>query len=221
MTDDIDGDAFEDLLVNELPPSGLDSSAVAIGSVSGELLYRHESPPTVSQNDYPRELKSLGDVDQDGAAEWLVSSRSDFNAQLGVVGTVRVLSRRPLVATPGTADPGNVVSLELNAGVQNAVSPYLVLASSSGTAGIPFGAVTIPLTYDSTTAYSILLRNTPVFQGTYGTTEPRTGSALASFDTTYVPPALHGATLWFASIGLGPNGHFVSNPEPVKITTPP
>lgn len=221
VTQDLDGDALPDLLVPEWGITTFETPyAIAVSTISGQTLYKYERPATANPfwPYYPDALVDIGDVDMDGSHEWAIGNIQETDQNTGLGGSVRVVSVRPLYSHPQeVATSTDKVGLEVNAGLSNRNSPYLILASKTGTSGIPFGGQNIPLTYDLLTEYSLLGYNTVIFGNTLGVTDGF-GQASAFFDRTYVPTFMQNDVFWFATIGLGPGGHFVSNAEKVAAT---
>jgi hypothetical protein len=220
--DDLDGDGKQDILVPGYSiVNGVADELVALGSVSGTTLYRvRPLPNELQKNHFPWALANLGDVDGDDRSEWVLSHLTATAPVTQGRGVVRVMSYRPLYASPkqSAAPTGPQVRLDLNGSVPNAGGLYLVVASASGTAGIAFQGLTVPITYDGLTAATIVLANTGIFSNTLSTLDATTGSATAWFDPKYLPPAANGLTFWFAYVGLGPPGYFTSNAEPVVLS---
>jgi FG-GAP repeat len=224
--DDTDGDGYRELLASQWfgGGSGVPFVASAILLDVGTGTYRMRRDNTlvndpVLDTNFPEDLRSAGDVDQDGRLDWLLGTSGIMSFAEGWRGLVEVRSCRPLVANRNeiSLSHGLSVDLALNAGIANGGRSYIVLASYTGTAGIQLGAVAVPLAYDVLTELSILFANTQVFQNTYGVLNAN-GNALARFDGSALPAVAQGLTFHFASVVFGAGGGYVaSNPESVYV----
>lgn len=228
-TDDLDGDGYDDLLASIWSgdlndPRGL----LVIGSRSGEWIehrpdtYSVSAAPVVFYN-FPQSIASLGDLDGDGRRECAISHGSAPIPNTNKAGVVEVLNLAPLAANTQVLTPANgmKVDLQLSGGLQHLGNQYFVLASITGTTGIPLGggfSPTLPLTYDFVTDISIGFANTAVFQNTFATLNTVDGIAHATFDGSFLPLAADGLQIHFAYVGVQQNGNYwVSNPETITV----
>ena len=218
-TDDVDGDGVADLVAGCVPAGAQpDPALLVFSSATAQVLFRFERPASSQDPVFPIDVASLDDVDGDGRSEWLASSLFEVDPDTGGRGVVRVLTRRPLVPSANRASYASpVVDLMLSLGVPQAGGSYLVAASCSGTGGFPFLGQTVPLTFDACTAASAQFANSVIFDHSLGTLDASTGGAVARFDVSLLPPSANGVTLWFAGLGLGPQGAFVTNAEPILL----
>lgn len=225
--DDLDGDGHEDLLASiwSIPiaePRGL----LAISSTTGKWLEMrpdtYSNPPIIFDS-FPQSISSLGDLDGDGRRECAISHGSAPQPGTNKAGVVEVLNLAPLAASSQALTPANgmKVDLQLSGGLQHLGNQYFVMASISGTSGIPLGggfSPTLPLTYDFMTDISIGFANTTVFQNTFATLNTVDGIAHATFDGSFLPLAADGLQIHFAYVGVQPNGNYwVSNPETITV----
>lgn len=220
--DDMDGDGCADLLAAEWYQSSgnFPAKLVAIGSRTGKRIFEHKNTAAeygVASDNFPNAIAFLGDVDSDSIGDWLISDPITLMPQSPTDGMSRIFSRRALYSKDDEISPvaGPTVAFELNAGVENAGRLYALLASYTGTSGIPVGSTTLPLSYDVLTEISLFYANTPVFESFQGTLD-HTGRATATFDGALFPPAVQGLTFYFAYLvhsGVGPfvasNAHAV------------
>ncbi|MBK6938665.1 MAG: hypothetical protein IPH13_00450 [Planctomycetes bacterium] len=226
-TDDLDGDGNSDLLASiwSIPitePRGL----VVISSKSGDWLEHRPdtySPLQPVLTSFPQSLASLGDLDGDGRRECAISHGSALQPVTNKAGVVEVLNLAPLAANTQVLTPANgmKVDLQLSGGLQHLGNQYFVLASITGTTGIPLGggfSPTLPLTYDFMTDISIGFANTTVFQNTFATLSTVDGIAPATFDGSFLPLAADGLQIHLAYVGVQQNGNYwVSNPETITV----
>ena len=101
---------------------------------------------------------------------------------------------------------GGTLDLSLASGPENAGRLYIVLGSTTGTAGIAVGSITIPLTLDTYTNETLVQANTGPYAGTLGVLD---GDGLAAAAITLPPnsdPGLIGINVWYADgvFTLGP-----------------
>lgn len=228
VIEDVDGKGASDLLVSAGIPTSSSPVPAGLAVISTETLdvlflkpqAIVDGPPFPSSSlNYPNSLAAIGSIDRDKHSEWLVGDPYIVHPSSIVNGYLEVVTRSPFVAQKAQVSPLLFESalLELNAGVKCAGQPYLVLASYSGTSGIPIGQQALPLTYDYLTDITIQFPNTFTFQNTAGLLDAATGRAVALFASSGVPPIANGLTLWFAYVALQPGGYFVSNAVSVKI----
>jgi photosystem II stability/assembly factor-like uncharacterized protein len=101
---------------------------------------------------------------------------------------------------------GGVVNMSLAAGQANAGYLYLILGSATGTAGIPVGAINVPLTWDWYTDLTLSQANVGIYGNTFGVLDGD-GMAAASITVSAgADPALIGMHFWYAgaAFGIGP-----------------
>lgn len=103
------------------------------------------------------------------------------------MGAVERQALPPLAASPAalSLQAGGVQSFQLNAPVQHALMPYIVLGSTAGTSpGLPFGTHVLPLNVDPYFMWTLSNPNLFPLGNTFGVLDA-TGRATASF--TLVP----------------------------------
>ena len=178
---------------------------VSIGAVTDNGDGTYSFPVTAGTTVGTAQLRVVID---DGVSPVLLSPRTAV--------TVRADSLWASTARVEAA-AGGAVSLLLDAGSGNALAPYVVAASGSGTnPGVPLGAVVLPLNPDPWFTGSLLLANSAVFANTFGTLDIA-GRAQAQFIVpggNVFAPAI-GTDLDFA-FALIPFT-FASNPVRVSI----
>lgn len=226
LTDDIDSDGLREILSTDWPlPSDTHVGKLTVlRSVDLAILYEREdiySPlylsPTSTKPFFPGSISNIGDTTGDGRSEWGVSS-SNVNFDPTHRGIAEVLCYRPLYAHQTTIAPGKKqVSFSLSGGLANKGRPYFLLASMTGTAGIPLPNSVLPLTFDPLFEASLFLANSSVFQNTFGYLDSQDGTASAMFNGAFIPPAANGLTLHFAYAIYDDNGDWSSNAEAIKI----
>ena len=98
---------------------------------------------------------------------------------------------------------GGVQNLALDAGLQHAGLPYVLLGGLTGTApGFPVDQVFLALNVDSYTLLTLMAPNTPPLAGSAGSLDPQ-GTAAASFTLPVgLPPSLLGTVLHHAYVVL-------------------
>jgi hypothetical protein len=209
---DLDGDGGRDVIASSWGADFIQNhnGIVAISSKSGDPLFRMKDPHSVPFSPwilsaYPRNLRTLGDLDGDGRDEWLLGQDAIKDPIRLNSGVVEVVSIAPLIASELIQSPNTSqqVSLDVNAGLDYASAPYFVVASATGESGISAFGTVLPLTYDTFTETSILLANGPIFQSTFGILNAQ-GRATATFDGSWLPPQAEGLTLRFAALVLDP-----------------
>lgn len=102
--------------------------------------------------------------------------------------------------------PGGTLDLSLAVGPEHAGRWYFVVGSLTGTAGTPFGSITLPLTYDQYTFNTIVGANGSTYVNTFATLDGD-GRAVASIVLVAgADPALIGLEAWHAAaiFTLGP-----------------
>ena len=103
----------------------------------------------------------------------------------------------------------------LDAGAAHGGEFYFIGGSLSGIAGIPSGSVTIPLTLDSYTLFSLAHPNTPPLNNTFAMlTGGGTGAADFTIGGGLLPASLVGTRAFhaYATLGAGFTANFASNP---------
>ena len=109
---------------------------------------------------------------------------------------------------------GGTQNMSLHAGKENGGNLYFLAGSITGTAGIPVGGITIPLTLDNYTLNNVNNPNSIPLLNNFGTLDP-CGTAAAQFTATpgLLPISLIGTTA-FHAYGVfdgGFSGTFASN----------
>lgn len=106
---------------------------------------------------------------------------------------------------------GGSVTLSLYGGKGNGGRPYIMCASTSGTApGIPVGKAILPLVYDPFFQMVFMNLNTPSFSN-FASKLNQFGFATATFDTLGPQPSIPDLTISFAFMLINPKD-FTSNP---------
>jgi hypothetical protein len=126
----------------------------------------------------------------------------------------------PLISDVSTlpAATGGKVIFDLNAGVDGAFRPYLLLGSISGTKqGIPLpgGLVKLPLKWDGFTQGLLQWINTPALKDFMGILDD-SGFSTAELVTERLDPAFIGVKMYYAFC-LSHPFDFVSNPALILI----
>ncbi len=225
VTEDVDGDGYRDLMASDYaappPVTGPGRLLVFSTKTGADLFMRPDTyTPLQASGQYPsfpEAVQDLGDVDGDGRRDWAISCTC-VQASPSTLGAVEILSRRPLYAHADTITPGKKsVPFTLSGGIANKGRPYYLVASMTGTSGIPLPNSTLPLSYDALFDASVLLANTTVFSHTFGTLGATDGRATATFNGSFLPPSTDGLTLYFAYAIYDANGDWSSNAEAVTI----
>lgn len=121
-----------------------------------------------------------------------------------------------------SASAGGTINLSLAGGAAHGGLFYLIAGSATGTAGIPYGGILVPLTWDWYTTQSIIQANVGIHVNTFG---PTSGDGMAAAAIT-IPagsdPALAGMEFWYAAaiFGLGPLDMQVAT-NAIKVTVTP
>lgn len=182
------------------------------------LLFHVQQPAPINQSVFPDQVFSIGDIDQDGQDEWVMSGEGKAVVPGLSNGFVGVYSGRPLYAhNQSIASAGGYrVDFDLNAGLPRAGNQYLLLAGATGTTpGVQVKSQVMPLNFDFLTDISIAFANSGPFLSTLGTLDAF-GKATATFDGLTLPPIAIGVKLSFAYYTAGPGGVYVST-NPVEI----
>ncbi len=189
----------------------------------GELLYVYQATPDLDGKVYrmvpAQPPAGVVDCDRNGfddACELAKDAELDKNEDQ-LLDVCQGLS-----ASTGTISvaQGGQQRLDLHAGSSYAGRTYLLGGSMTGTSGILAGAVTIPLTWDPYTSFTVVHPNTPPLLGNQGTLSVA-GKGLAAFTAPagYLPPAMVGLKLYHAFALLHPSGtvDYASNPIPLGL----
>lgn len=215
---DLDGDAVPDLIVPEWEEKVLHIYAGADGT---EFLTIRASSGT----DHPGQQSCvLGDADHDGRISFAWSGAASSNLPglpagssfVRVAEFVRGLAAdRPVIS----ATAGGVVRWEVDFPSELAGSPYLLLASGSGTTGGSFEGIHLPLDQDA--VFARMLAGSPRgFSAAAGNLD---AAARAAPSLTLAParawPWL-GSTAWFAVVA-GPPGARAGASVAVPLTITP
>lgn len=212
---DIDGDKVQDLILGEgLAGSGLhvysgaelakgnSKSILDIGGLFGA--------PAIPGLGFASGF--YGDMNKDGVTDVVAGHNNG----------VLVASSKPVAlstdASVLSVGRNNVVEFHINLGPKNAVTPYLLVGSLSGTTpGITVNGVKIPLNPDVMSSFTIVAANTQNLENFSGVTDVA-GSAKAKFWTqsSTTPPALIGTNMWFAALQIRA-GNLVGVTNPVML----
>jgi hypothetical protein len=182
---DIDGDGHDDLWVHgrgEAP----DSLRAFSGQTGAELLQKlfFTASGSFGFSGYGTSMDAAGDLTGDGVPELILGD--------SVFRQVRVLSGATLPLHSETdvvhyAAAAVTQPFALDADIQHALRPYLLLGSQSGVLpGTPAGAVTLPLNVDAYLLHTLLNPNQPPLTGSFGLLDA-SGQASA---TLTLPPGI-------------------------------
>lgn len=148
---------------------------------------------------------------------------SDISCAIDVVLVDYRVARAALETDAGTVSVGlgGTQSFDLDAGSDRAGDLYFVLGSATGTAGIPFGTTSVPLTLDGYTSFTLSFANSGTLAGTFGNLDP-CGFGSASLNLPAGSnPNLAGLTFFHAFVTLDAETlmtDFASNAAPVGFT---
>lgn len=228
---DLDGDGGRDVALATWGPDGRSNGYMSmVGSLSGKELLRVEDPVQLFNDNFPAIAKSIGDLDGDMREE--VAGVDLFDDPQGG-GSIYAFSMPSLLALEAelSASAGGAVPLVLDAGDPHGGAQYFVLASlspigTSCSSGPSIGPLQLQLPFclDLVSQYSVILglAGQPPFVNTFGSLDPATGTATATFDMRgiHLPPQTVGFSFHFAFVARDPErGHwdFVSNNEQILI----
>ena len=172
----------------------------------GELLFVYQATPDLDGKLYrivPAQPPA-GSVDCDGngrddACEIAGEGTLDLN-QDGILDVCQTLHAEGFqVSVSG----GGLQTMFLHAGVGNRFRSYLMAGSTTGTSGIPYGSVTLPLTFDFYTNFTLLNPGTPPLVNTLGTLDGA-GQATAAFQAApgLLPTSSIGLSVFHAYVVL-------------------
>ncbi|MEO0649174.1 MAG: hypothetical protein AAFZ65_00670 [Planctomycetota bacterium] len=97
---------------------------------------------------------------------------------------------------------GGVQAFDLDAGASRAGDFYFLLGSSSGTAGIPFGDLALPLTLDAYTNFTLGFANSPTLPNSFGSLDACGFGSAALNVPAGTNPNLAGLTFFHAFLTL-------------------
>ena len=229
---DADGDGYPDVLVGTRwtngpanPPYGV--VRVYSGRTYEELFEILPDPPTPTINIgfFGRALAPLGDVNGDGAPDFVVGQ--GWSESLQNQGLVKAYSTRPLTLwtkAPWITAAGGVQRLNVELGAAHAGELYLVLGSATGIEPqVPLGPLALPLVPDAYTSWVLASGGGPMGGDFLGLLDAN-GHALVKVT---VPPlsgplaSLVGSVLWHAALTLAPTGIVSATTNAVPLTFVP
>ena len=191
----------------------------------GELLFVYQATPDLDGKVYRMVAAQTpaGFVDcdvngKDDACE--IAGEPGLDADSN--GVLDVCESLELHKTTFSVSAGGPRRMELHPGPAYAGRVYLLAGSLTGTAGIPVGSVTVPLTADVYTNFTIAHPNTPPLQNSFGMLDAQ-GEAMATFSTPpgAISASLIGTSVWHAFGLITPSGTLDYASNAVKLDLVP
>ncbi|HKX45368.1 MAG TPA: integrin alpha [Planctomycetota bacterium] len=230
---DADGDGYTDVLVGTRWTNGPANPPYGVVRLySGrtyeelfEILGDVPDPPQLYTGMFGRALAPLGDVNGDGAPDFVTGMQWAEN--LFDQGLVRAYSTRPLTLStkaPWITAAGGVQRLNVELGAAHAGELYLVLGSATGIEPqVPLGPLSLPLVPDAYTSWVLASGGGPMGGDFLGLLDVN-GHALVKVT---VPPlsgplaSLVGSLLWHAALTIAPTGIVSATTNAVPLTLVP
>ena len=228
---DWNGDRVQDFAVGHMVPvpsqSYLQGEILVYSGKSRKILAQLRGKQQKALDAYGYNLRSIGDLDQDGIPELLVGTLSPFGANafrdyfdVWSAKTHPLRASLPRVSLSGNTNRGGLVqTLYLDAGPSNAGKPYLMLGSASGVRpGTRLGRHHLPLNLDFYTQLSWSYPRTMFFPDGVGVLDAK-GKAKAHFTLPLgLPASLRWTVLDHAFVVWDGGGvRMVSNAVPVYL----
>lgn len=220
---DFDDDGIADLLLGT-PLAGVGSGGIAYGGAhlrSGADLAPLWSFPGHGETDGGG-AALLGDVNGDGELDFAIAQPGGDSTV--APGIVRVISGRTLalVGSPVSISTslGGAQQLSIDAGLDLALRPYLVLGSLSGSApGVLLDGWLLPLVPDAYTQALLSMPNQGAFVHTLGWLDAEGRASAQIALPAGFAGALAGQTAQHACLAIGANGAIAlaSNASPLKL----
>ncbi|HHI80363.1 MAG TPA: hypothetical protein ENK02_10325 [Planctomycetes bacterium] len=228
---DWNGDRVQDFAVGHMVPvpsqSYFQGEILVYSGKSRKILAQLRGKQQKALDAYGYNLRSIGDLDQDGIPELLVGTLSPFGANafrdyfdVWSAKTHPLRASLPRVSLSGNTNRGGLVqTLYLDAGPSNAGKPYLMLGSASGVRpGTRLGRHHLPLNLDFYTQLSWSYPRTMFFPDGVGVLDAK-GKAKAHFTLPLgLPASLRWTVLDHAFVVWDGGGvRMVSNAVPVYL----
>ena len=182
---------------------GWDGTTVWAGYQSAAKIRQHDPITGAVLTDIPAPSGSF----QQGLewADWYLWSTGGANASV-----YQIDIGPPYVELVGTMSHPNTISFKVTDAQAQQGQIALVALSLSGVAGFQLGSVTIPLSLDAMTEFSVV--NAPVFSAVVD------ASGVAQTPTITVPPLPIGIPFWAAAVTLSAT-NITSVADPIRFVT--
>ena len=206
---DVNKDGTPDILVGARFAKGTGSASVFSGKDGSRLDVFYGD----SKNDaFGASIGSLGDINKDGYADFIVGAPDDDTGSALSTGMARVFSGKELTLLTDThklsLKTAGAQKMTLAAGAAHANKLYHVFGSVTGSnPGITLNGVHIPLNIDMYTEITLGHANSPMFSNFRGKLD-NTGMATATFNVPSGLPSLANMTLTHAFIVYDTNGRY-------------